>query len=499
MSDLKAGQFGNLLFAVLAFSLGAWLVIAGDTGTKNAIGAAFAILGVVLGAPGGSSAFQQVKGLFPMLAQKHQSSSEDDFDDSEDSDADGLSLRDSIPPEDVNGADQLDSTQKEVLGFSKEPPALTKVSTELIRDMLFEATVPTYILNQDYHILDWNPAFEVAFGTHCRKLRRQHHVSQLIHYLDDSAEIIRHAAEVFGGDTEPLVDFEVLTYSSPTYGRMEFGKITSRATHPETGETIGWNVVLNVQSVEKRAEYETDLRRELTEQVNWRVYATSYDHVLLKFSEYRKLLKRHVDAVGARKKVLDLGAGTGNVALELLKAGKEVMAVDYNEAMLTRLREKCGEYRMSGMLTVFKQNLDSIRISKVDRESFDGAIMQNVLYALKNPARCLRRVHDALRPNGILVVSGPKMGTSLDALFTAIRNELSDEPEWDESLAEDFQNVLERNQALEGQGVLHQWTISDVRTLLEEAGFKVIEQDNEAYAGQAMLLVAQRVTETVSR
>lgn len=328
---------------------------------------------------------------------------------------------------------------------------------------------------------------------HCRKLRRQHHVSQLIHYLDDSAEVIRHGAEVFGGPVEPLVDFEVLSYQSPTYGHMEFGKITSRATHPETGETIGWNVVLNVQSVEKRQEYEEALRNELAEQVNWRVYATSYDHVLLRFSAYRKLLKRHVDAVAARNKVIDLGAGTGNITVELLKAGKEVMAVDYNESMLTRLREKCADYRSTGQLKIVKQNLESMRISKVDQGSFDGAIMQNVLYALKDPGRCLKMVHQALSPNGILVVSGPKEGTSLDALFTAIRTELEEEPDWEESLAEDFDNVLDRNQVLEGQGVIHQWKIAEVRELLETSGFKVVDEDNEAYAGQAMILTAQRV------
>lgn len=493
MSDLKSGQLGNLLFAVLAFGLGAWLVVTTkDDSTKSVIGAAFAIFGIVLGAPGGSKAFAQVKTLFPGQKTESPADSVQDEGESEDGHIESVDLGGSIQPDDVAGAEQLDSVQKDVLGFSKEPPALTKAGTELIRDMLFEATVPTYILNEDFHILDWNPAFEVAFGAHTRKLRRQHHVSQLIHYLDDSAEIIRHAAEVFGGDTEPLVDFEVLTYSSPTYGSMEFGKITSRATHPDTGETIGWNVVLNVQSVENREAYEKELKRALEEQVNWRVYATSYDHVLTRFSEYRSLLRRHVDAVAARNRILDLGAGTGNVSLELLKAGKEVTAVDYNEAMLTRLREKCADYRQTEQLKVIKQNLDSMRISNADRGTFDGVILQNVLYAVSRPERVLRKAHEALKKNGIIVVSGPKLGTSLDALFKEIRNELSQESDWEESLAEDYDNVLERNQALEGQGVIHQWKTEDVRKLLEDADFRVIEEDDNAYAGQAMLLVAQK-------
>ena len=290
---------------------------------------------------------------------------------------------------------------------------------------------------------------------------------------------------------EPLVDFERLGYESPTYGRFEFGKITSRATHPITGETIGWNVVLNVQHVDKQAEYEAALRDALVKQVNWRVYATSYDRVLLRFSAYKELLRRHVDAVAARNSIVDLGAGTGNVTLELLKGGKEVVAVDYNEAMLVQLREKCSEFRSTNRLKIIKQNLDSMRISKVEQGKFDGAIMQNVLYALANPLRCLEMVYNALQPRGILVVSGPKIGTSLDALFTVIRKELQDTADWD-SIEQDFENVLERNRELEGQGVLHQWTIEQVRELLESAGFKVMEEDNDVYAGQAMLLIAQR-------
>lgn len=503
MSDGRgSGRLGNILFASVLLIIGGGCVFSQIVGKANQndkvfwFGCVAVVVAVVLGPEGGFSALERVKSIAPGLFNRllghpapQTTATSSDSDDS----AEMFEGSGSVQPEDVAGAEQLSNDEKEVLGFRKAPPALAKADTELIRDLLFEVTVPTYILNQDFHILDWNPAFEVAFGVHCRKLRRLLHVSQLIHYLDDSAEIIRHGAEVFGGPVEPLVDFEVLGYQSPTYGQMEFGKITSRATHPESGETIGWNVVLNVQHVEKRKEYEEALRNELAEQVNWRVYSTSYDHVLLRFSEYRNLIKRHVDAVSARKKILDLGAGTGNVTLELLKAGKEVTAVDYNEAMLTRLREKCGEFRAADQLKIVKQNLDSMRIARVDRETFDGVIMQNVLYALKDPERVLKLVYDALAPNGILVVSGPKEGTSLDALFTAIRNELKDEHDWEESLAEDFENVLDRNKVLEGQGVIHQWTIAEVRELLEKSGFKITDQENDAYAGQAMILIAQRV------
>ena len=41
--------------------------------------------------------------------------------------------------------------------------------------------------------------------------------------------------------------------------------------------------------------------------------------------------------------------------------------------------------------------------------------------------------------------------------------------------------------------MLYRFTIDDVRRMLEEAGFQVIEQDDQAYSGQAMFLVAKKL------
>jgi len=73
----KPTGLGNLVFAIPAFALGAWLILNAikkeeTPAMQLGTGAAFVILGVVLGAPGGSSAFHQVKGLLP--GQKSEAS-----------------------------------------------------------------------------------------------------------------------------------------------------------------------------------------------------------------------------------------------------------------------------------------------------------------------------------------------------------------------------------------------------------------------------------------
>ena len=54
---------------------------------------------------------------------------------------------------------------------------------------------------------------------------------------------------------------------------------------------------------------------------------------------YREVVDRHLAAIreAGAARVLDIGAGTGNVAVPLLKDGVPVAAVDISRAMLAKL------------------------------------------------------------------------------------------------------------------------------------------------------------------
>jgi SAM-dependent methyltransferase len=63
----------------------------------------------------------------------------------------------------------------------------------------------------------------------------------------------------------------------------------------------------------------------------------------LECGRYRADLPRWRElAAGAGGPVLDVGAGTGRVALELARAGHEVVALDVDPALLAALRERAG-------------------------------------------------------------------------------------------------------------------------------------------------------------
>lgn len=99
--------------------------------------------------------------------------------------------------------------------------------------------------------------------------------------------------------------------------------------------------------------------------------------------------------------VLELGVGTGRLALPLLAAGLEVHGVDASPAMVERLRAK--------------PRGDEVRVTVGDFAALDGVgdgfgtvlLPFNALFNLCSEGeqrRCLRRCAEVLRPGGAVVV-----------------------------------------------------------------------------------------------
>jgi len=97
--------------------------------------------------------------------------------------------------------------------------------------------------------------------------------------------------------------------------------------------------------------------------------------------------------------ILDLGAGTGRVALELARAGHEVLALDCDLLLLAALRER------AGALPVETACADA-RDFQLDRRDFSLALapMQTIqlLGGAEARARMLRSVLAHLAPGGLL-------------------------------------------------------------------------------------------------
>jgi SAM-dependent methyltransferase len=114
-----------------------------------------------------------------------------------------------------------------------------------------------------------------------------------------------------------------------------------------------------------------------------------------------RLFKTYGD--GQIKSVLDLGCGTGNHAIPLIRRGFEVIGVDRSESMLAQAREKAVQLNRS--LPVAFKHAD-IRSADLGRQ-FDAVLLMFAVlgYQLENAdvLAALRTAHRHLRPEGLLL------------------------------------------------------------------------------------------------
>lgn len=141
----------------------------------------------------------------------------------------------------------------------------------------------------------------------------------------------------------------------------------------------------------------------------WDNYAKAYDG-LLHLVPYRHLVDHVSDlALAAHPaRVLDLGCGTGNVAVALLVKDETVQvdAVDWSAAMLSYLPAKTASDR----LTIRRR--DAIEYLEVTRHTYDTIVLNNVVYTINDRKKFWRLIEKRLNPGGRVVVAHPDTGNS---------------------------------------------------------------------------------------
>ena len=116
------------------------------------------------------------------------------------------------------------------------------------------------------------------------------------------------------------------------------------------------------------------------------------------------LLAAHLPAAGEPLDVVDLGCGTGSLAVLLAEAGHRVRGLDLSPAMVERARAKVASHDLA----------DRVHLAVGDAAeppgepgSADVVLCRHVLWALPDPSAALARWVRLLRPGGrLLLVEG---------------------------------------------------------------------------------------------
>ncbi|MCC6615693.1 MAG: class I SAM-dependent methyltransferase [Anaerolineae bacterium] len=104
--------------------------------------------------------------------------------------------------------------------------------------------------------------------------------------------------------------------------------------------------------------------------------------------------------------VLDYGCATGSVALKLAAVAQNVHGLDISSQMIAVARRRAGEQGLSNAAfthgTIFDRTLEP--------ESFDVIVAFNILHLVDRPAEAVSRVHQLLKPGGVLIAATPCLG-----------------------------------------------------------------------------------------
>lgn len=107
--------------------------------------------------------------------------------------------------------------------------------------------------------------------------------------------------------------------------------------------------------------------------------------------------------VAPAPRLLEIGIGTGRIAVPLARAGVSVTGVDVAPAMVARLREK------DASISVVLADAGALPFRP---QSFDGALLVHVLHLVADPLVVLRAARAAVRSGGILVVGRTEHGAN---------------------------------------------------------------------------------------
>ncbi|HPA25299.1 MAG TPA: class I SAM-dependent methyltransferase [bacterium] len=132
----------------------------------------------------------------------------------------------------------------------------------------------------------------------------------------------------------------------------------------------------------------------------WKRHFEYYDFFQQQFSWYQQTIKFHLAQMEGCERILDTGAGSGNLTKELLEKSHRVVAIDSEKYALEQLREKTKEIGKN--LEIVTNDVCQMGFAD---NSFDGVTSMFLLPFIKDAEAYLREVYRILKNGGKFSIS----------------------------------------------------------------------------------------------
>ncbi|WP_202320173.1 class I SAM-dependent methyltransferase [Archaeoglobus neptunius] len=107
-----------------------------------------------------------------------------------------------------------------------------------------------------------------------------------------------------------------------------------------------------------------------------------------------------------KMRILDVGTGTGFVALRLAELGHDVTGIDLSEGMLSIAKTKATKAGLN--VTFIVGDAENLPF---DDESFDAVVCRHLLWTLPNPDKAVKEWARVVKPGGMVVAIDGKWTT----------------------------------------------------------------------------------------